>query len=82
VCICELFCPLLFPLWPSFGAVFWPGRPELGLKEAMQPPMMQRWVAYHIQPIAASSVDRAELPTGFVSGCLTQGLHRHANHLR
>jgi hypothetical protein len=44
--------------------------------------MMQRWVAYHIQPSGASSVNRAELPIGFVSGCLAQGLYRHANHLR
>jgi hypothetical protein len=44
--------------------------------------MLQRWVAYHIQPIAASSVNRAELPISFVLGRLSQGLHRHANHLR
>ncbi len=44
--------------------------------------MMQRWVAYHIQPSAASSVNRAELPISFVLGRLSQVVYRHANHLR
>jgi uncharacterized protein with HEPN domain len=44
--------------------------------------LMQSWVSYHIQLIAASAVNCAELSIGFVSGCPGQGLYRHANHLR